>query len=423
MIYLLVNHVAFAPGRSRARFRLPEAHLTDLRATAAAIAGVGGRLIVAAPRCGPNDASPAARSPSRQTEFSPDAEGFEFVPLPFYINLRQYWRARTGLETALRAIIPATDVVQMDYAGHPIMLAETAWPIAGEMGKPRVFVFDAHDPFPSMQADARRTANPVRRAARRKLMDRRIAFCRSAVAEASLVITHNDQTSRRFRTAWDERRCHELLPPPVLNDADVLSSTELETRLRARADRRKTLRLLCPTHGPAADPAIRALAHCRRLSVPVSLTIIVPGENSADLREMAGGLAMIEHVQFVEPSPDVAGALAGEHDVLLSTGPEGENGFDPRLLRAMGCGMAVVTYDDPATVRLLEQNAAAIIVPRGNVLLLAQAVIDLQQNRRRLIELAENAWRFAASRTLEAAHRRRAELAMALLGQTTPTAR
>ena len=137
----------------------------------------------------------------------------------------------------------------------------------------------------------------------------------------------------------------------------------------------------------------------------------------------AGGLAMIEHVQFVEPSPDVAGALAGEHDVLLSTGPEGENGFDPRLLRAMGCGMAVVTYDDPATVRLLEQNAAAIIVPRGNVLLLAQAVIDLQQNRRRLIELAENAWRFAASRTLEAAHRRRAELAMALLGQTTPTAR
>lgn len=419
MTYLIVNHVPFARGPSRARFVVPAVHLADLRAASQAIAGVGGRLMVAAPFL----AELAARGPSAEganaTEISPDAEGFEYAPLPHYVTMRQYLGARSALDEAMRRLLPAADVVQADYGGHPIMLAETAWPIAAALRKPRVFVFDANDPFPALEADARATANPVRRAARRKLAERRESFCRAAVADASLVFTYNEQTSLRFRAEWDERRCHTFVPPPMFGDDFVLTPTEMESHLRARADGRRTIRLLCLETGRAGDHALRTLAHCRRLSVPVSLTIMSDGPGLEALREMAGGLAMIDYVTFADPPPTEASAklaLAG-HDVVLDIGDEDPpgRGVDLPLMRAMARGLALIAYDNPATARLLEQHEAARIVPRENVLLLAQAVIDVQQRRGRLIEGAEAAWRFAASRTLQATHRRRAELAAGLV--------
>jgi glycosyltransferase involved in cell wall biosynthesis len=309
-------------------------------------------------------------------------------------------------------------VVQVDYGGHPVTLAEAVWPIAATLGKPRVFVFDANDPFPT--APLGESANPVRRAARRKMLDRRIEFCRAAIAEADLVITHNRNTAHRFRDVWDESRCHELLPPPAFGDELLLSATQIESSARERAARQQTLRLLCL--GRSADHAIRALAHCRRLSVPATLTVVA-GDPIEPMRAMADGLAMGEFVRFVDAAvgPSGLGTL-GEHDVLISAEPlddQPQETFDPTILVAMARGLAVISYERSSSARILESNEAATIVPSQNVLLLAQAIIDLQQNRRRLITLAESGWRFAASRTLEATHRRRIELVGRLLRPRT----
>lgn len=422
MIYLLVNHVPFTAGPRPGTFRVRAAMLADLRAQAQAIAAIGGRLLVAAPL-----AANATEGPT----IVPDDEGFEYLPLPHYATLRQFWAASDRLSDALRRAIAPADVVQMDYGGHPVMLGEMAWPIAGRLGKRRVWVFDAVDPFPQFAAAARDTANPLRRAARSRRASHKLDFCRQAVAEADLVISLNPSIVHRFRDAWDERRCHAFEPPPTLADDLLLSPTALETAMRDRGDRRRPLRLLCAGRHGAGEPpisprgggdhALRVLAHCRRLSVPVTLTILdEPGPALTHLREMAGGLAMTDYVEFAEAAPaEATPPVLDRHDVLLVTAPDPRR-FDPQISLAMARALGVVTYENEATDRILESNRAARVVGAGNVLLLAQAVIDLQQNRRSLIELAESGWRLAASRTFEAVHRRRAELAHAL---TEPLAR
>lgn len=427
MIYLLVNHVPFAPAPVAGKYRVDPAMLVDLRAQARAIAAVGGRLILAAPFA-PAGSKPVRGHERGAVQITPDDEGFEYIPLPRYTTLREYWAVSDALAAALVQAIQPADVVQADYGGHPVMLGEIAWPIAGRLGKKRVWVFDSADPFAQTDPKAPRAVNPLRRAARSRRTAHRLEFCAKAVAEADLVFSFNPEMMHRLRETWDERRCHTFAPPPTLTDDLVLTPTALETAMRQRSDRRLPLRLLCagrygaPARDSVASPkvggvgdALRALTHCRRLSVPVTLTVV--GQSGAalrHLREMASGMAMEQHVQFVDSAVStLSDAMISEHDVLLVATPETDR-FDPELLRAMARGLAVVTYENVATDRLLESTDAARIVPVGNVLLLAQAVIDLQQNRRKLIELSEAAWRFAAARTLEARHRRRAELAAEL---------
>jgi gamma-glutamyl:cysteine ligase YbdK (ATP-grasp superfamily) len=64
---------------------------------------------------------------------------------------------------------------------------------------------------------------------------------------------------------------------------------------------------------------------------------------------------------------------------------------------------------------LLRDNNAAVIVPKGNVDALANAIAKLSRDRAKLVELAENGLKLASVKTLDATHRRRAELAAGLM--------
>jgi hypothetical protein len=412
VICLLVHHVPFAPARSAASFRLPETALLDLRAQARALAERGGRLIVAAPLLS-RSASPR-NGESGLINFVPDAEGFEYAPLPHYDSLRGYWSTRREIAQTLANVLSTADLVQFGAGGHPILLAENAWDLAAEANRPRVFSFDTTDPVPGWTAQARAAGNPLRRAGRARYTRRKIAFCRRAVREADLVFAHNQSVIHRFREAWDDSRCHAFLAQPFLEDGIALSPTELEDALRARSDKRKALRVLCVVQAARGDQAIRALAHCRRLSVPIDLTLVADTQALSGLQEMINGLAMDRHVRTIDSAVWRATTrdLTQKNDVLLVVdAPEsGETEARRHVLWAMAQGLAVVSYENPATDRLIEADNGGRVVSAGNVLLLAQALIDLQQNRRTLIELTESGWRLANSATLSGVHRRRAEL-------------
>jgi len=387
--------------------------LADLRAQAVALRDAGMRLLVAAPVL--PAAHPAAKGCTSE-EFSTDDLDFELLHLPVYVSMRDYLRRKERLVHALEQHLAVADIAQLGYGGHPMMLGEVAWPIAHKVGAKIVWMFDAIDPFERMKQQNRRDANPVRRLAKHRLVNHKLHFCKHAVARADLVIAHHPSIKDRFAEAWDS---HCRLFPPPLFDGDMLpTEAQLQVLAARRADKTRPLRLATFAPHRATDPAdhlVRALAHCRRLSVPVSLEVIASAAEAATYLQLAGQLAMHEHVHHTPAPPDPAGwmAVLSECDALFSIA---RDGFDPqKTFIAMAAGLPVVTYENPATDRLIETSKAGTIVPEQNVLLLAQAMIDLHRERRLLNSQGEHAWQAAQQRTLQANHRARAELIVSRL--------
>jgi glycosyltransferase involved in cell wall biosynthesis len=84
------------------------------------------------------------------------------------------------------------------------------------------------------------------------------------------------------------------------------------------------------------------------------------------------------------------------------------------VLLTLARGLPLVTYENPGTDALLRENDAAVIVPKGNLDALAAAIAELNRDRAKLVRIAENGLKLAAEKTLDATHRRRAELAATL---------
>jgi|GEM_PF-4672197 len=412
MNYVLVNHVPFAFGRSATMLRTAPAMLADVRAQARALDAVGIRLLVAAPVLPTNH--PAARK-CTSGEFNPDDLGFELLHLPVYQSMRDYLRRKEKLVAALTGHLAAADVAQLGYGGHPMMLGEVAWPVAHETGAKIVWMFDAVDPFERMRAQNQRDRNPVRRLAKGRLVHHKIHFCRHAVATADRVIAHHPSIKERFSQAWDTH-C-TLLEAPLFDGDELPGEEQIAARTATRSDKMRPLRLVTFAPQQPTDPAdhlVRAVAHCRRLSVPVTVDLIAPAAKAQTYLNRAGELAMSEHVRQIDPPTDTAAwvNLLEAYDAQVSIA---RDGFDERSMSlSMGVGLPTVAYENSATDRLIETADAGIVVPQQNVLLLAQAIIDLHRERRLLNRLGENAWRAGQQRTLQVNHRRRAEIVIGL---------
>src|SRR5262249_23553514 len=112
---------------------------------------------------------------------------------------KEYLSVRNSLRAALRDAIAHADIVQMDYGGFPFMLGEIVWPIAGDLGKKRIWLFDGADPFPRLELDASTARHPIGRFIKRRLTGKKINFCRMAIQKADLVFSHNAAVVERFK--------------------------------------------------------------------------------------------------------------------------------------------------------------------------------------------------------------------------------
>ena len=418
MNYLLVNHVPLAYGRTRATYRVGDMWLEDLRAQARAVADAGGRLIVATPCVSAEQlAGGGATSGSFNTvEITPDDHGFEYVPLPHYVSMRGFLKVRAALKKKLAGAIATADVVQMGYGGHPVPLGKVAWPIAGRLGKRRIWVFDGADPFPRLRLEAQGAKNPLKRLAKTVYMNRFERFCRKAVAGADLVFAHNAAVVKRFEGAWGEH-CHQF-DRSFVTDETLLTDREWAERKARMLDKSRPLRLAVAGRQiviKATDHVIRAVAKLRRLSVPVELDVLGDGADLDVFKQAAAEANVAEHVRFrgTVPYGKPLFDVWADADAIVITNLTAE--ISRNVLLGAARGLAIVTYRNPGTDAMLADADAALLVPRGEVDALAEAILTLHRDRGRMVELAANGLRLAESKTLDATHRKRAELAASLV--------
>jgi colanic acid/amylovoran biosynthesis glycosyltransferase len=73
----------------------------------------------------------------------------------------------------------------------------------------------------------------------------------------------------------------------------------------------------------------------------------------------------------------------------------------------MGCGLAVIGYDNRMLSALSRDSTAGLTVPLGNSKALAVAIIEISKDRARLVKLCDNARAFAGTHTFEKEFMRR----------------
>jgi len=88
------------------------------------------------------------------------------------------------------------------------------------------------------------------------------------------------------------------------------------------------------------------------------------------------------------------------------------------VLLAMARGLPLVMYSNPGTDELIHQSGAGILVPTGDVDALSRALEQAAGDREALAAMCAAGVSAARKNTLDATHRRRAELAAALLART-----
>jgi glycosyltransferase involved in cell wall biosynthesis len=408
MNYLLINHVPFGAGSSPDTFQVGDLFLQDLRAQALALKNVGLNLTVATP-CVPHLNAMSGGS-FNTIEISPAACGFAYQPLPRYQSLKQYFQVRRDLNQKLHDAISHADLIQMDYGGHPFMLGQLAWPIATRLNKKRIWLFDGADPFPRLELDASKENNPLKRFLKRRSVQNKIAFCRRAIQTADLVFAHNAAVARRFQSEWNPR-CHQFDRSFVTDEILVPDFPDRKNRL---LNNRAPLNLICAGRQikiKGTDQAIRAVAKLREMNIPVTLNIMGDGDDLESFKQLATELNLNDIVHFTGTVPYGPQLFSqwDNADIMLVTNLTAE--ISRNVLLSLARGLPLLTYENPGTDTLLRHNNAATIVPKGNVESLACAIATLNENRHKLIALAQNGLNLARTKTLQATHQKRAELA------------
>jgi glycosyltransferase involved in cell wall biosynthesis len=412
MRYLLVNHVPFGRGSTPDRLTLGDLWLEDLQAQARAIRPHG-TLLVAAPLVDRLDAATSASF--NVVEIEPREVGFEFFPLPRSISMDDYRRVRRELKRRLALAVDAATVVQCDSGGYPFALGAIAWPIAGRAGRRRIWLFDGADPFPRLELAAREERDLLKRIAKRLLVAWFGRFCRRAIADADLVFTHNSSVVARFKSVWSER-CHAF-DRSFVTDANLLTDAEsaaAEARLR---DASGPLRLVAAGRQiaiKATDQVIAAMALARDRGAACTLDVYGDGEDLESFRAKARELGLADAVRFrgrvAYGAPLFAEWARGQ--VMVVTNLTAETSRN--VLLGAARGLPLIMYRNPGADALVEPRNAAWLVPAGDVQALAGAFVRAHRERDELVKLARAGRRLASETTLDACHRRRAELAAAL---------
>jgi glycosyltransferase involved in cell wall biosynthesis len=412
MRYLLVNHVAFGRTASATRLQVGDLWLEDLRAQARAI-GRYGSLVVAAPLVDHLD--PETSASFNVVEFEPRELGIEFVPLPHSISMREYLSVRGDLRRRLKRAIGAATVVQADSGGYPFALGSIAWPLARAAGKRRIWVFDGADPFPRLELAVREERSLLKRLGKRSLVASFERFCQHAIADADLVFTHNSSVVERFHPWWNVR-CHAFTRSFV-TDGNLLSADEFDAAAARLRERSGPFRLVVAGRQiliKGTDQVIRALAIARERGVECTLDVIGDGEDLPEFRELARALGVEGSVRFVGKVA-YGGPLFSEWakaHALVITNLTAETSRN--VLLGAARGLPLIMYRNPGVDPLVGPRGAAWLVPTADVVALSEAFVRFARERDELVTLARTGWKLAAENTLDACHRRRAELASLL---------
>lgn len=406
--YVLVNHVPLLAGTRSGTLRLGDLWYEDLCAQSRAIDRVGGRLVVATPH-----GTGAQQGSFGTLEIERAQAPFAYEPLPLASNLGEFLHSARALRARLGEILSRADVAHIAFGGHPVPPGAVAWPLAARAGCPRIAVFDGSD-------EVERRWEAVRHGSRAKL-PLRWAFaslfdraCRRAVRDADLVFAHNASIPARYAEVWDER-CH-VFPRSFVTDSVLADDGMLASRARRIAQEDPLVLAAVGRQVPikATDHVLRALAQAKARGVRVRLVVIGDGDSLPGYRALAAELGIEEDVDFpgAVPYGDSLFALWDRAHATVITNVTAE--ISRSVLLSMARGIPLLMYENPGTDAMLPPGAASLVAT-GDVAALAERIVRLANARGELIAQMRVAHRFAAENSLDACHRRRAELARDLV--------
>jgi glycosyltransferase involved in cell wall biosynthesis len=414
MRYLLINHGPFGRGKSADTFVVGDMWLEDLRAQARAIHEAGMKLIVATPLV--DQLKNTMSGSFNSIEMKPAEHGFEYRPLPFYITFGQFLKTKARMIAALLEAIRGCDIVQAGYGGHPVALGELAWPIAAKLERKRIWVFDGADPFPRLQRNAAEAQNPLKRFAKKVSLRRFETFCRKAVRDADLVFAHNAAVVARFEDVWNGR-CHHF-DRSFVTDQTLISDAELQERQQRLLDSTKPLRLVVAGRQIAikgTDHVLRAMRKALDKGANLELDVMGDGDDLPKFKALTAELNLNDVVRFPGTIPYGKPLFDAWSNAQMMVITNLTAEISRNVLLAMARGMPLIMYSNAGTDELLRKSGAGYLVSTGDIDALADAFYRASDDRSALAELAARGLVSATQNTLDATHRRRAQLAADLL--------
>ena len=394
--YLVLTHVAAFAAEAPGTVALPGPFVAAIGAQAAALQQAGFEVTLAVPL------RTRGRAPGDHVELRPDDLGITVVPLPAYRTMPQYLAMRRGLRRTVAAAAQKADVVQAGVGGYPLAMAEAVWDKLGASAAKRLLLF-GEDPFPARAKHAANGRNPAKRYGKSLALQRLGRFCQSAIGEAAATIAHSPAVADRFAAEWGTN-CH-VLPPGLIRDADL---TTAKPKPPAR-----TLRIACVGREQAVagvDHVLEAVARAKRLSAAIELDLVGDVTGSESLMNLIRDLGLEPVVRLHGYlSDDRLPAVLDACDVFVS--PTLVPTIDRLIYRAAARGLPIVSYGSGAA----DVGRAGVLVPHGDATLLGEALLALSRDRERVRQMSSAALAWARESTLEAVHRRRAEIARGVL--------
>ena len=164
----------------------------------------------------------------------------------------------------------------------------------------------------------------------------------------------------------------------------------------------------------ATDHVLRAMRQAIDRGARLELNVMGDGDDLPKFKALATELKLDEVVRFSGTVPygkPLFDAWADGH-VMVITNLTAE--ISRNVLLAMARGMPLVMYGNAGTDDLLYRSGAGDVVKTGDVDALARAFEHAARDRGRLAEMSAKGLSAARNNTLDATHRRRAQLAAGL---------
>jgi glycosyltransferase involved in cell wall biosynthesis len=163
------------------------------------------------------------------------------------------------------------------------------------------------------------------------------------------------------------------------------------------------------------DQALLAFTQVRSGNPRARLALYGEGPDEARLRALAVELDVQDAVEFRGHQPDAAGSLSEAAALVLTSTYEGQPLV---ILEALAHGCPVVSYDinfGPAD--MVTSGESGILVPKGDVNAMGEALAGLLGHPQRVAELSAGAYASAQQNTPKRSMQRMAQLFEAVVGQ------
>jgi glycosyltransferase involved in cell wall biosynthesis len=185
-----------------------------------------------------------------------------------------------------------------------------------------------------------------------------------------------------------------LFLDPNFSEEHVIDEAFIARKIAALSDDARPLRVLyfgrfVPYKG--VDRMLDAVALARARGANLTFDIMGSGEQHAALRAQVERLQLSDHVTFIPPREygEAFFEVLRSHDLLLACPLAGDT---PRSTwDALASGMPTLAFDTPFYKSMAAISKAAIVTPWPEVEPLAEELLSLANNKRRLIPMVQSA--------------------------------